>query len=97
MQTIERELPWAQPRPSVKDHLFIGGLKHLFPARVLAGTRGNRQRAAEQKEKAEVLLNNSHVTPDVELLTQTSRLQSPIQQKSSKCKIRKKTIQQAAR
>lgn len=40
MQTIERELPWAQPRPSVKDHLFIGGLKHLFPARALVGTGG---------------------------------------------------------
>lgn len=94
MQTIERELPWVQPRPSVKDHLFIGGLKHLFPARALAGTRGSRQRAAEQKQKAEVLLNNSHVTPDVVLLTETSRLQSPIRQEPGKC--RKKIIQQAA-
>ena len=50
MQTIERELPWVQPRPSVKDHLFIGGLKHLFPARALAATRGSRRRAViEQK------------------------------------------------
>lgn len=50
MQTIERELPWAQPRPSVKDHLFIGGLKCLFSARALAGTRGSSWRAAiEQK------------------------------------------------
>lgn len=37
MQTIERELPWVQPLPSVKDHLFLGGLKRLFPASVLTG------------------------------------------------------------
>lgn len=48
MQTIERELPWVQPLPSVKDHLFIGGLKRLFPASVLTGVgaTGSRRRAA---------------------------------------------------
>lgn len=50
MQTIERELPWAPPRPSVKDHLFIGGLKRLFPASALAGTRGSRWRAAAEQK-----------------------------------------------
>lgn len=39
MQTIERELPWVQPLPSVKDHLFLGGLKRLFPASVLTGVQ----------------------------------------------------------
>lgn len=48
MQTIERELPWVQPLPSVKDHLFLGGLKCLFPASVLTGIQdvGSRQGAA---------------------------------------------------
>lgn len=48
MQTIEREVPWEQPLPSVKDHLFIGGLKRLFPASVLTGVQamGSRQGAA---------------------------------------------------
>ena len=48
MQTIERELPWVQPPPSVKDHLFLGGLKRLFPASVLTGVQatGSRQEAA---------------------------------------------------
>lgn len=76
MQTIERELSWAQPRPSVKDHLFIGGLNRLFPARALAGTRGSRWRAAiEHKEKAQVSLNNSAVTLQVAVLTEASQLQ----------------------
>lgn len=76
MQTIERELPWAQPRPSVKDHLFIGGLKRLFPARALAGTRGSRWRAAiEQKQKAQVSLNNSGITLPVVVSTEASQLQ----------------------
>lgn len=44
MQTIERELPWVQPLPSVKDHLFIGGLKRLFPASVLTGVGATRSR-----------------------------------------------------
>lgn len=50
MQTIERELPWVQPLPSVKDHLFLGGLKRLFPASVLTGVQavGSRQGAAVQ-------------------------------------------------
>lgn len=49
MQTIERELPWVQPLPSVKDHLFLGGLKRLFPASVLTGVQavGSRQGAAK--------------------------------------------------
>lgn len=48
MQTIERELPWVQPPPSVKDHLFLGGLKCLFPASVLTGVQavGSGHRAA---------------------------------------------------
>lgn len=48
MQTIERELPWVQPLPSVKDQLFIGGLKRLFLAGVLEGVQaiGKSQGAA---------------------------------------------------
>lgn len=48
MQTIEREVPWVQALPSVKDHLFLGGLKRLFPASELTGVQaiGSRQRAA---------------------------------------------------
>ena len=39
MQTIEREVPWVQPLPSVKDRLFIGGLKRLFPTNTLSGVQ----------------------------------------------------------
>lgn len=48
MQTIEREVPRVQPLPSVKDHLFLGGLKRLLPASVLTGVQatGSEQRAA---------------------------------------------------
>lgn len=48
MQTIERELPRVPPLPSVKDHLFLGGLTRLFAASALTGVQavGSRQGAA---------------------------------------------------
>lgn len=40
MQTIEHEVPQEQPLPSVKNHLFLGGLKRLFPVCVQTGPGG---------------------------------------------------------
>lgn len=85
MQTIERELPRAQPRPSVKDHLYIGGPKRLFPASALAGTRGSSWRAAiEQQQKAQVWLNDSAITLHVVVQTEASQLQQLISEPAGK-------------
>lgn len=67
MQTIERELPWVQPLPSVKDHLFLGGLKCLFPASVLTGVQNVRGGGGLQEDTLRVRSLPAVAAADVEL------------------------------